>query len=356
MIRCGADLTTVTYTSVSILMANWTQDTTADVQNLPVPHQHDVQRLLAGTPIDSVGAMSTGQSLDSDSVPLPAQPDRRCVHRAVSHPSPFDIATTHASDILSSQATNKPELTAALFSDAQRIAYTLRLNAVNPPEGVSAVDIELGRRIFWHLYTTDKWADVSVDKRDRADHRTNVMNGGYMLVHHHEIIPPLPLEIDDEHLSTSTSQPHPQLSPAAPQTPNKQTYISGFVALCRIFVILGECQQRHRTLINDPEAGQDLPTLMRWLDGAVERLRRITDGFASDLPLRTSRASGLNGVGNLGGGGGGMGMDSDSEATAGIQQANICITALCAEFALVSVVWTCGQETRCRRGEHGAKS
>ena len=173
------------------------------------------------------------------------------------------------------------------------------------------------------------------------------MNGGYMLLHHHEIIPPLPLEIDDEHLSTSPTQPHPQLSPAVAQTPNKQTYISGFVALCRIFVILGECQQRHRTLINDPEAGQDMPTLMRWLDGAVERLRRITDGFASDLPLRTARVrSGSNAgaVGGISGMGTGMGMaagmgtdaDADSEATAGIQQANICITALCAEFALVS--------------------
>ena len=150
------------------------------------------------------------------------------------------------------------------------------------------------------------------------------MNGGTMLVHMHEIVPPLPLEIDDEHLSNSI--PHS----AHPTTDgNKHTYIAGFVALIKIFVILGECQQRHRTMLNDPEAGQDLPTLMRWLDSAVDRLRRITDGFASDLPLRKSRS-----LPNAAGGAVG-GTDSDVEATAGIQQANICITALCAEFALV---------------------
>lgn len=61
------------------------------------------------------------------------------------------------SDILSSQATNKPELTAALFADAQRMQYTLRLHASQPAEGVSPIDVEMGRRIFWHLYSTDRY-------------------------------------------------------------------------------------------------------------------------------------------------------------------------------------------------------
>jgi hypothetical protein len=155
------------------------------------------------------------------------------------------------------------------------------------------------------------------------------MNGGNMLIHHHEIIPPLPLEIDDEHLSNSVlHQAHTTTDGT------KHTYIAGFVALIKIFVILGECQQRHRTLLNDSQAGQDLPTLMRWLDSAVDRLRRITDEFASGLPLRKAR--GQHGGGLAGGTSSvGGGADADVEATAGIQQANICITALCAEFALV---------------------
>lgn len=74
-------------------------------------------------------------------------------------------------DILSSQATNKPELTLALFSDAQRIIYSLRLNAIHPAEGATAVDIEVGRRIFWHLYTTDKYVAhrCFTDEQDKRD-------------------------------------------------------------------------------------------------------------------------------------------------------------------------------------------
>jgi hypothetical protein len=129
----------------------------ADRQNLPMSYQHDVERLLSRAPADSAGAVPASEPPDSDPISLSTKPHRRGVYRAVSHSALCDVTRAEFSDILSSQATNKPELTAALFSDAQRMAYTLRLNAVTPPEGASAVDVELGRRIFWHLYSTDKW-------------------------------------------------------------------------------------------------------------------------------------------------------------------------------------------------------
>ena len=165
-----------------------------------------------------------------------------------------------------------------------------------------------------------------------AKYRTQVMNGGTMLIHHQEGLPPLPLEIDDEQLSNSTS--HTLASPIpAP------TYISGFVTLLRIFLILGECQHRHRILLNDPELGQDLPTLNRWLDIATDRLRRITDRLPAEFRPKEPKTdfghltNGSAGIGAIG-----IGMEDDSDATAGIQQANICITALCVEFALVSAL------------------
>lgn len=149
------------------------------------------------------------------------------------------------------------------------------------------------------------------------------MNGGTMLIHHQEGLPPLPLEIDDEQLSNTTPI-HPSTTP----TGSKPTYISGFVTLLRIFLILGECQHRHRTLLNDPGAGQDLPTLTRWLEGATDRLRRITDKLPVEFRPKDV---------NDGGFGKASAVEDDSDATAGIQQANICITALCVEFALVSL-------------------
>lgn len=164
------------------------------------------------------------------------------------------------------------------------------------------------------------------------------MNGGHGLVHHQEGLPPLPLELDDEHLSgVIPSQIHGSSTMPSPHQPfsTKQTYIAGFVTLIKIFTIIGECQSRHRTLSNDPEASQDLPTLGRWLERAVERLRRITDTLPSEYkPAKGQTPSG--GMGGVGGVGVVSGMD-DEEAIKGIQQANICITALCAEFALVSL-------------------
>ncbi|KAK1921136.1 hypothetical protein DB88DRAFT_499777 [Papiliotrema laurentii] len=233
--------------------------------------------------------------------------------RHLSRPNLIVAASTEL-DILSSQATNKPELTAALFADAHRMQYTLRLNAAQPPEGLSPIDVEMGRRIFWHLYSTD---------------RTHVMNGGTMLIHHQEGLPPLPLEIDDEQLSNSTSHPLPA-SAAHP------TYISGFVTLVKIFVILGECQHRHRTLNNDPELSQELPTLNRWLDNAVERLRKITDKLPVEFRAKEPRTE-FGPTAATNGSGLAAGMEDDSDATAGIQQANICITALCVEFALLDL-------------------
>jgi hypothetical protein len=232
-------------------------------------------------------------------------------------------------DILSSQATNKPELTAALFADAHRMQYTLRLNAAQPPEGLSPIDVEMGRRIFWHLYSTDRYVDGPMCLPASLTARTHVMNGGTMLIHHQEGLPPLPLEIDDEQLSNSTSHPLPA-SAAHP------TYISGFVTLVKIFVILGECQHRHRTLNNDPELSQELPTLNRWLDNAVERLRKITDKLPVEFRAKEPRTE-FGPTAATNGSGLAAGMEDDSDATAGIQQANICITALCVEFALVSV-------------------
>jgi hypothetical protein len=158
------------------------------------------------------------------------------------------------------------------------------------------------------------------------------MNGGHTLIHHQEGLPPLPLEIDDEHLSTvPPSIPHYADNTSRPSHP-KSTYIAGFVTLIKIFIILGECQSRHRTWINDPDMSQDLPTLNLWLDPTIERLRRLTESVSAEYTSRrdSSREGGVSDSGGIM-----MGINDD-EAIKGIQQANICITALCAEFALVS--------------------
>lgn len=149
----------VTYTSVPAHIPPLLLDvlrTDLD-QNLSVAFEHDVKRICAGTTITLDGALSTVEPYHTYTTISPTKLDHRGVDRAVSClSSQSQMIGLNCSDILSSQATNKQELTSALFSDAQRGIYALRLHARDLPEGSSAIDIELGRRIFWHLYTTDK--------------------------------------------------------------------------------------------------------------------------------------------------------------------------------------------------------
>jgi hypothetical protein len=55
---------------------------------------------------------------------------------------------------------NKPRVTEVLLGEARRIIYALRLHTDVPREGMSVVDREIARRLFWQMYTTDKWVWV----------------------------------------------------------------------------------------------------------------------------------------------------------------------------------------------------
>lgn len=156
------------------------------------------------------------------------------------------------------------------------------------------------------------------------------MNGGNMLFNNHEGVPPLPLDVEDERI-TSTG-----IMPSSSSTAGGFTnYIAGFIAVVQIFRTLGECQLRHRTLLNDPTASQDPLALLQWVQHAVSRLQSITESLPVDLRAKrtTIGPDGKSKAINVT-----LNTTPDSAATAGIQQANIFITAMCAEFALVSAL------------------
>lgn len=165
--------------------------------------------------------------------------------------------------------------------------------------------------------------------------------------------PPLPLEVDDEYLTTTGH---------APQPTNTASYMSGFVAGLRLFQVLGQCQLRQRILHACPEAGTSKDDLYRWIEDAQHRVRSLLEALPEELQadIRIRRDSGGGGGGGDATHGGGQtagqrmdqhvklaggrmaesgsgGDGHERETTFGIQQANIHITALCLEFALVSV-------------------
>lgn len=133
-----------------------------------------------------------------------------------------------------------------------------------------------------------------------------------------EGVPPLPLEIDDDYLTTTTSTPQPS---------GRISYMTGFVAVSRIFEILGQCQIRQRTWTNNPDAGPGRTELSRWVDDNQVKMRDILH----DLPkaLRAESSSREQG-----------GFERADESSLGIQRANIHITALCVDWALVSAVYS----------------
>jgi hypothetical protein len=127
-----------------------------------------------------------------------------------------------------------------------------------------------------------------------------------------EGVPPLPLEIDDDYITTSLATPQPE---------GTISYMTGFVVVSRIFQILGQCQIRQKTYAHNRRAGPPREELLDWVEEQRCGMRRLLE----DLPgkLRADwREEG--------------GFEKAEESSLGIQRANIHITALCVELALVS--------------------
>ncbi|ORY30802.1 hypothetical protein BCR39DRAFT_528419 [Naematelia encephala] len=198
-------------------------------------------------------------------------------------------------DLVSSYATtpNGP-LSSILSSEASRLVFALELNKPTSSVARTPLDIELCRRLYWQVYCTDK---------------TNAPNGNPLMLHNMEGTPPLPMEVDDEYLTHSS---------IGTQPPGTISHMTGFNFNVKLFQILGQCQVRHRTWLNDRESSPTAEALLEWVRGATSRLRGILDTLPEELregpPLR------------------GRGAE---EAFCGIQKANVHITALCAEFALM---------------------
>jgi hypothetical protein len=219
------------------------------------------------------------------------------------------------SDAISSQATNNPVLTDLLMSEARRLIFRLKLNQAMPMEGLNVYEVEVCRRLYWEFWAVEKCAmpvtarDVSTDRV----FRTAALNGAAILLHELEGTPPLPMPVDDDYIS---AQGH------FPQPTGKRSYMSGFIAVTRVFRILGECLCRHRAVSNGVGGTPlDTPNKLQWIKEAVSEIQQVLDG----VPAPTGGTSGLSPQ-----------IENNVEAWWGIQRANIHITALCAEFALVS--------------------
>lgn len=148
--------------------------------------------------------------------------------------------------------------------------------------------------------------------------RTNALNGHPILMHDADGLPPLPCEVDDDMI--------PAQGPGTfPQPPGEPSYMVGFGTVARIFQWIYRCQWRHRMFVGDPTAGADRSVLLAWIGDAKSALAIILG--ALPMQLRPDFTTGYA-----------------NSSLYGMQAANICITALCLELALVrgtgSGVWS----------------
>lgn len=142
-------------------------------------------------------------------------------------------------------------------------------------------------------------------------YRTNALNGHTIALPDYEGIPPFPLEVDDEYITHESIHPQPS---------TRQSFMSGFIVISRIFQILSQTLMRQRTLRINPSAGPDRTALLFWIEETTSQLRGIMDS----LPPKLRHDYVVPPAG--------AGVDHSLYAT---QQANIQITALCLELSLV---------------------
>ncbi|BEI97789.1 hypothetical protein CcaverHIS631_0300880 [Cutaneotrichosporon cavernicola] len=194
-------------------------------------------------------------------------------------------------DCITSQSAAPAEVAANLMTDVRRLIYSLNLNREVPREGLTPLELDIGRRLFWEAYAIDK---------------TNALNGHPIQLLDMDGTPPLPLEIDDEYLS-----PHA----AGEQPEDRLSYMAGFLAISRLFKVLSACLVRHRTLLNDPDSAFPPEAQCTFVDRSLEYVRALR----ADMPpaLQPDNAS--------------------ADTVLGTQAANVYITALCIELALLDL-------------------
>ena len=149
------------------------------------------------------------------------------------------------------------------------------------------------------------------------DHRTVALNGLPINLSDFEGVPPLPLDVDDDYLT-----PHAHL----PQPAHRTSSMTGFIAVTRIWQIVARCQLRQKiyTLQSssfEGESAVEVDGLLDWLVESLVKVRKVVD----DLPKELKRD-----FGELQ-----FERDGAEKVAFGIQQANIYVTALVAEFVFV---------------------
>lgn len=233
------------------------------------------------------------------------------------NPSLVLLAST-VLDWIAAQAVGKPQLCEALIAETARLSHALGLSSEKPRAATDAVQLELCRRLYWIVYSKDK---------------VDALSGRVLVLPDFEAAGPLPLEIDDDFITPAGHLPQPA---------GRTSYMAGFVFIMRIWMIVSHCVARHRAFANGEEADNKEENLA-WVSAAQNQLRRLLESLPSSLRSELSHESS---------------EPPANPSLFGVQQTNITITVLCAEFALLDFRASLSPEidTRFEREEMARKA
>jgi hypothetical protein len=162
-----------------------------------------------------------------------------------------------------------------------------------------------------YIIPTSEWKTVIVDVTLISWRRTDASSGMQILMNDFEGVPPYPLCVDDELITTEGNLPQPV---------NRPSYMTGFVANVQLMQILSECMRRHRTYQTAP-MDTDVYAILMWIERAQTQMRQIIQGLPDVLGPNPPQGS----------------VATDQMEVFATQRANLLITAVSAEFALVSM-------------------
>lgn len=198
---------------------------------------------------------------------------------------------------------------AALLAEACQLSHILRLQDA-AANGTDTIEREQRHRVFWHVYAVDITEAAAGD----AIH----INADY------EGLPPLPLTVDDELITSAGSFPQPA---------GKMSNMTGFVCVVQLWPILSQCIVRHRRLTLRQRHGRVLePAEAEAEREWVQNARADVDVIRQSVPSQL-----LEGTYD--------GEDDTARAVWGMQRANFIITEASVRFALVRAGNCCASLT-----------
>ncbi|KAK8865914.1 hypothetical protein IAR55_001062 [Kwoniella newhampshirensis] len=165
-------------------------------------------------------------------------------------------------------------LEAAAFGEAQYLAISLGLHREDTYFGLSPIEAERRRRVWFLIYNADKFEAISRSKP--------------VLLRSDEFMGPestkLPSELDDRSITAHGYLPSSKPVPL----------ICGFNSLTRLVTILGDILLHERDIRRQqPSEPEDLLTALRQVRKLQQRVKQIADGLARPFQLDVGSGNSL---------------------------------------------------------------